>query len=114
MLKNSLKKIAVKIFEYISIVEDIGVGELFINSIDRDGSMKGYDIKLLKMISKITNIPIIACGGAGNVNHIKEAFLSCNLSAAACGSLFNFGDNNPIRVKNFLTNYNLDFKLIDQ
>ena len=108
------KKERVEINEYLKDIENIGVGELFINSIDQDGTMKGYDINLLKMISSMTTIPLIGCGGVGNVSHIKELFLNCNFNAAACSSLFNFGDNNPIRVKNFLTNYNIDFKLIDQ
>ena len=49
----------IDIKEYIYIVEKIGVGELFVNSIDEDGSMKGYDLNLLKLISKITKTPII-------------------------------------------------------
>ena len=90
------------------------VGELFINSIDNDGSMQGMDINLFKYISSFTDTPLIGCGGVGNFNHLRDAFLECNLSGVACGSLFNFGDNNPIRAKNFLTNYDLDFKLINQ
>ena len=88
------------------------LGELIINSIDNDGSMKGLDLNLYKYIMKFTEMPIIAAGGVGNFNHLKDAFLECDLSGIACGSLFNFGDNNPIRAKNYLTNYNLDFKLI--
>ena len=99
---------------HILKMENIKIGEVLINSIDRDGTMKGYDNTLLKLVSKISSRPIIACGGAGNFNHLKIAFLKNNISAVACGSLFNFGDNNPIRAKNYLINYNLDFKMIDQ
>ncbi len=89
-----------------------GAGEIFINSIDNDGQMKGYDIDLIKQVVKSCNLPIIACGGAGNFNHMKDAFQETNISALACGSLFNFGDNNPIRAKSFLQNYNLNFKIV--
>jgi len=100
--------------EHIIKMENNMIGEILINSIDRDGTMEGFDNKLLKLTSSITSKPIIACGGAGNFNHLKNAFVNNRISAVACGSLFNFGDNNPIRVKNYLSNYNLDFKLIDQ
>ena len=83
-------------------------------SIDNDGSMQGMDTNLFKYISSFTQTPIIGCGGVGNFNHLRDAFLECNLSGVSCGSLFNFGDNNPIRAKNFLTNYDLDFNLINQ
>ena len=106
-------KESIKIDNLIEKIDNY-VGELFINSIDNDGSMQGMDINLFKYISSFTDTPLIGCGGVGNFNHLRDAFLECNLSGVACGSLFNFGDNNPIRAKNFLTNYDLDFKLINQ
>jgi imidazole glycerol-phosphate synthase subunit HisF len=89
-----------------------GAGELLINSIDRDGRMDGYDIPLLKGVVDAISVPVIGCGGAGHFEHLKEAFLQADVSALACGSLFNFGDNNPIRAKAFLSNYGLPFKVI--
>ena len=74
--------------------------------------MKGYDINLIDKIAKNCNLPVIACGGAGNFNHMREVFEKTNINALACGSLFNFGDNNPIRAKSFLQNYNLNFKIV--
>ena len=74
--------------------------------------MQGYDLNLIKLVENNCNLPIIACGGAGNFNHMKQVFENSNISALACGSLFNFGDNNPIRAKSFLKNYNFPFKII--
>lgn len=91
---------------------DSGAGEMFINSIDRDGTMKGYDVNLIKKVIECSSVPVIACGGAGNFEHMKDVFLETDISALACGSLFNFGDNNPIRAKAFLSNYGLHFKVI--
>ena len=108
--KNEIK---LEISQFIKKVEKIGVGEFFINSIDFDGTMSGLDLKLFKYFEQFSSTPIIGGGGAGNFYHLKDAFLNCNLSAVACGSLFNFGDNNPIRAKNYLSNFGLDFKLID-
>ncbi len=106
------KKENISLQDHLKKCENSGAGEIFINSIDNDGLMKGYDINLIQQVVESCNIPIIACGGAGNFNHMKDAFEKTNISALACGSLFNFGDNNPIRAKSFLQNYNLNFKIV--
>jgi cyclase len=66
-----------------------GAGELLINSIDKDGLMNGYDYELIKQISKEVDIPVIACGGAGELKHLKEA-INAGASAVAAGSMFVF------------------------
>lgn len=96
----------------IDRVTAAGAGEILINSIDRDGTMSGYDLTLLGEVVEAARVPVIGCGGAGHYNHLKEAFLETAVSALACGSLFNFGDNNPIRAKAFLTNYGIPFKVV--
>jgi cyclase len=98
--------------EHIAQCLDAGAGEILLNSIDRDGTMQGYDIPLVQRAMKVATVPLIACGGAGHYAHLKEAFLETGVPAVACGSLFNFGDNNPIRAKAFLSNYDLAFKRI--
>jgi cyclase len=57
-------------------------------------------------------LPVIGAGGSGNYEHLKDAFLTTNVSALACGSLFNFSDSNPIRAKAFLSNHGLSFKVV--
>lgn len=98
--------------EHVRTAVEAGAGEILINSIDRDGTMEGYDIRLIKIVAELTGVPVIGCGGAGKFEHMREAFLRTGVSALACGSLFNFGDNNPIRAKAFLSNYDLKFKVI--
>ena len=71
-------------------MEKQGAGELLLNSIDRDGTMQGYDLELIKQVSSAVNIPIVACGGAGNIQHLEEAVNKGGASAAAAGSLFVF------------------------
>ena len=78
-----------------------GAGEILVNAVDRDGVMEGYDIELIERVVKLSNVPVIGCGGAGDFAHLRDAFLQSHCSALACGSLFNFGDNNPIRAKAF-------------
>ena len=67
-----------------------GAGELFINSIDNDGMMCGYDLALIKLVSAQVDVPVIACGGAGNVDHLRAAVIEGGASAVAAGSMFVF------------------------
>lgn len=97
--------------EHVRSMIDVGAGEILINSIDNDGAMGGYDLALIRLIRPICSLPLIVCGGAGHYLHLKEAF-ELGVNAVACGSLFNFGDNNPLRVKSFLKNYAVPLKQI--
>jgi len=76
--------------EYAREMEDQGAGEIFLNSIERDGMMTGYDIELIRSVSDAVKVPVIACGGAGNLNDLKLAVNEGGASAAAAGSLFVF------------------------
>lgn len=75
---------------YASEIEEEGVGEILVNSIDRDGVMEGYDIDLIKSIAKSVKIPIIACGGAGKLSDFGTVVKAGGASAAAAGSFFVF------------------------
>lgn len=75
--------------EFAKYLEDQGAGEILINSIDQDGTMKGYDLELVKAISQSVSIPVIACGGAGSVEDFKLA-VDNGASAVAAGSFFVF------------------------
>ena len=70
----------------------LGAGELLLTSMDRDGTKMGYDIELLRAISASVSIPIIASGGAGNVEHLIEGVLEGNANAVLAASIFHFGE----------------------
>ena len=74
--------------EYAVRMERMACGELFLNSIDRDGTRQGYDLDLIRQVSEAVSIPVIACGGAGNSSDIIEAFEMSGASAIAAGSMF--------------------------
>lgn len=76
-------------------MEKQGAGELFLNSIDRDGMMQGYDIELIRSISSAVSIPVVACGGAGKLQDLADVIKLGGASAAAAGSLFVF--QGPLR-----------------
>ncbi len=98
--------------QHVANVIAAGAGEIMIQSIDRDGAMAGYDIELVRRVMAVSTIPLIAAGGSGNYAHLREVFLATDVSAVACGSLFNFSDSNPIRAKAYLANYGLNFKVV--
>ncbi len=70
--------------------EELGVGEIFLNSIDRDGMMTGYDTKLINEVVEAVSIPVTACGGAGGISDLKDALQNGHAHAAAGGSMFVF------------------------
>lgn len=100
------------VVEHVEACEAAGAGEFLIQSIDQDGTMEGFDLELLRLACSVANVPVIGCGGSGQYNHLKEAFLGTEVGALACGSLFNFSDSNPLRAKAFLSNYGLQFKVV--
>lgn len=71
-------------------VVDAGAGEIIIQSIDKEGTMRGYDIDLIHMVSTAVNVPVVASGGAGSQEHLREAILKGGASAVTAGSLFVF------------------------
>ena len=102
----------VKLETHVRSLITAGAGEIMIQSIDQDGMMTGYDIDLVRRVTAVSTIPVIAAGGSGNYQHLKDYFWRTSVSATACGSLFNFSDSNPIRAKAFLTNYGIQFKVV--
>lgn len=89
------KKIGLDPVKHAVEMEEMGVGEILINSIDRDGTMQGYDIDLVRKIADAVSVPVVACGGAGNLTHVSEVIKQGHASAAAAGSIFVF--QGPLR-----------------
>jgi imidazole glycerol-phosphate synthase subunit HisF len=113
VLSDSATRIEAAMLEaHIEACEAAGAGEFLIQSVDQDGTMEGFDLDLLLRVCLAASVPVIGCGGSGQYNHLKEAFLKTKVSALACGSLFNFSDSNPLRAKAYLSNYGLPFKVV--
>ena len=103
------KKVKLNLTDYLSQIEKAGAGEIFINSIDNDGSYLGYDYPLIKLVSKEVNIPVVACGGAKEVTSFLEAIKN-GASAVAAGSLFVYKG----AAKGILINYPSQQELTEQ
>jgi imidazole glycerol-phosphate synthase subunit HisF len=76
--------------DFAKYIENLGVGEIVINSVDKDGTMEGYDMKLLKSIRDAISVPMSVVGGAGSLNDIKSAIENLGVVGAVAGSLFVF------------------------
>lgn len=87
---NGTKKIEDKLDSVLDRLEDLGIGEIIINSIDRDGGMMGYDIDLVKRVSDRVATPITALGGAGTYDDMEELILRGGCMGVAAGSIFVF------------------------
>lgn len=82
-------------------MEDAGAGEILLTAVDRDGTMEGFDIPLVKMVSEAVRVPVIACGGAGSLEDFGRAVHEGGASAAAAGSLVVFQGKNRSVLINF-------------
>ncbi len=87
---NAKKNTKRSLFEMISRFEELGAGELVVNSIENDGQMKGYDLELAKRVRQAAHIPITILGGAGSLKDIGDLVHNCGIIGAAAGSLFVF------------------------
>ena len=89
------------ILEWISIISYAGVGEILLTSIDHDGMMQGYDLKLISLVSKIIKIPIIAQGGCGSYEDMYKALIK-GANAVSASSIFEFTEQTPLEAKKYL------------
>jgi cyclase len=87
---NGKKKVKGSLVELLQKVEQLGAGEIVINSIDNDGKMQGYDEKLIRIARDAVSIPMTVLGGAGNHEHIKKVIADYKIIGVAAGSLFVF------------------------
>lgn len=88
--------------EWARRVEELGAGEILLTSMDRDGTKLGFDIELTRTISRAVNIPVIASGGVGSLEHIYEGLTSGQASAALAASIFHYGEFTVRQCKQFL------------
>lgn len=104
-IKDGTKKIKKTLEEYLKYVIGLNVGEIYLNSIDQDGTGFGYDIETIRKLKSKIPIPLIIAGGAGNESHLEEGLREIGVNAVATANLFNFvGDGLPNARINILKN----------
>ena len=100
-----------EVVAWVRELEDRGAGEILITSIDRDGTMQGYDLPLIEAIAETVKVPVIASGGAGNYQHMVEAVTQYGASAVAAASIFHFTEQTPAGAKQALATAGVPVRL---
>ena len=90
------------VMEFVSKMETLGAGEILLTSMDRDGTKKGYDLDLIKRVSKLVKMPVIASGGVGNLEHLHQGIKIGKASAVLAASIFHFGEYTILEAKQYL------------
>jgi cyclase len=97
--------------EFAKKMEDNGAGELLVTSMDRDGTQIGYDNDLMFKISSIVNIPVIASGGVGNLDHLVDGIRLGNASAVLAASIFHYGTHSINEAKQYLNSKGIPVRI---
>ncbi|MFA5059080.1 MAG: imidazole glycerol phosphate synthase cyclase subunit [Candidatus Omnitrophota bacterium] len=97
--------------EFSKKMQDLGAGEILLTSVDRDGTMLGYDVELTRKVSDAVSIPVIASGGAGSPEHVFDVLKEGKASAAAAASMYHFTQTTPLEVKKYLTDHEIKVRI---
>ncbi|NLZ48148.1 MAG: imidazole glycerol phosphate synthase subunit HisF [Clostridiales bacterium] len=101
----------IDLLEWVREVEKLGAGEILLTSMDADGTKNGFDVPLTKAVSERVNIPVIASGGCGKLEHFSEVFQETKADAALAASLFHYRELTIKEVKEYLTKTNIPVRL---
>jgi cyclase len=99
--------------QWVKKIQQFNIGEILVNNINNDGSLMGYDMKLIERIIKVTNLPIIVLGGAGNWDHICNALKKKKISAACTQNIYHFTNQSLLSLKKFLFENNIRVRIDD-
>jgi len=101
VLGGGKRKSGIEPVGFAKRMEEAGAGEILLNAVDRDGTMQGYDIDLIRSVTNAVSLPVIACGGAGKTEDLGRAILEGGASAVAAGSIFVFHGRHRAVLINF-------------
>jgi cyclase len=96
--------------EWAQEAAELGAGEILLTSMDRDGTKDGYDLELTRAVADAVGVPVIASGGAGTLEHFREAFVEGDASGALAASLFHFGSYTIGEVKDYLAEHGVEVR----
>lgn len=107
---NGREKTGLNVIEWAKRLVELGAGELLITSVDKEGTANGYDIELIKQIAPQVNIPVIACGGAGNPEHVLQVIQNGKADAVSAAHIFHYQKYSIQKVKNFLKQHQINVR----
>lgn len=97
--------------EWALELERLGAGEILLTSVERDGAMEGYDVEFTRQVSDAVKIPVIASGGAGNYEHMREVLQDGKASAVAAASIYHFTEQTPLEAKAHLAQHGIPVRI---
>ena len=98
LIHNDLNE-NIEMFDFLRMIQDLGAGEILLNSVNNDGMMSGFDMNLNKTVIDSVNLPIVSIGGGGNVTHFEDLFVNTKCEAAGASSIFHFTQYTPLDIK---------------
>lgn len=101
----------INVLNWAKQVENLGAGEILLTSMDKDGTKDGYDLELTRTISRTVNIPVIASGGAGNLEHLYQALVQGEADAVLAASIFHYGEYSLQEAKEYLKQKGIEVRL---
>jgi cyclase len=110
-INGGRKPTGIDVLDWIKQAVELGAGEILLTSMDRDGTLSGYDLALNKAVSELVNVPLIASGGAGTMQHFADV-LSIGADAALAASLFHDGQMKIRELKQYLVKQNLPVRMV--
>jgi len=99
------------VIKFVLKMEEMGAGEILLTSMDRDGTKKGYDLDLTKKVSAAVNIPVIASGGVGSLEHLYQGLKIGKASAALAASIFHYGEHSIQEAKQYLASKGIPVRI---
>jgi imidazole glycerol-phosphate synthase subunit HisF len=102
---------SLKTLEWALSAEKLGAGEILLTSMNADGTKNGFSIDITREVTKKINIPLIASGGAGSIDHIRDVFNETGCSAALAASIFHFGEVSIPELKKYLLKENINVRI---
>jgi len=109
-IKGGTEDTGLDAIKWMQEVEERGAGEILLTSMDRDGTKSGFDIELLSIVNELVRIPVIASGGAGNIQHCVEVVLKANADAVLAASIFHFREVEIKDLKNEMIKNGIDVR----
>lgn len=104
------KDTGIDLLDWAKKVVELGAGEILLTSMDRDGTKAGFDLDMLNAVAQVTDVPIIASGGAGNSDHIVEVFQKTPATGALAASIFHYGQVSIAETKEALTRAGIEVR----
>jgi len=111
VINDGTTPVGIDALEWAKVGEELGAGELVVNSIDADGTKEGYELKLTRMIADLVRVPVIASGGAGKPEHLYEALTEGHADGVLVASIIHYGEYTCRQLKEYLRNRDIKVRI---